>query len=166
MTATDLQRHIRYSNWASRLLMDAMRMLPPGEAERENGISHRSILGTMTHLHFADWIWWTRVGEPIPKPEATLAVLEQDWPPLQERWERFVDTLSDADLSRRPGPFRSIRGYDMNPTVEEIVLHLVNHGTLHRGQVMGMIRQLGVTPPGTDLMHYYITEAQGSGLTV
>ena len=45
-------------------------------------------------------------------------------------------------------------------SVEQIVLHLVNHGTLHRGQVMGMIRQLGIVPPGTDLMHYYMTAMQ------
>jgi uncharacterized damage-inducible protein DinB len=43
-----------------------------------------------------------------------------------------------------------------------VVLHLVNHGTLHRGQVMGMIRQLGIVPPGTDLLHYYMTAMQSS----
>jgi len=156
MSPADLQRHIRYSNWASRVLMDAVRALPPGELERPTGISHTSILGTMTHLHFADWIWYTRVAEPIDKPEATLGVLEHDWPELQQRWERFVDALADADLARTI-PYRSIRGYDGVATVEQIVLHLVNHGTLHRGQVMGMIRQLGIAPPGTDLMHYYMT---------
>lgn len=157
MTAADLQRHIRYSNWASRLLLDAVRQLPPGELERPTGISHGSILGTMAHLHFADWVWWNRVGEPLEKPEGTMAAIERDWPPLQDRWVRFVDGLSDADLSRRIAKFRSIRGYDVEPTYEQIVLHLVNHGTLHRGQVMGMIRQLGIAPPGTDLMHYYMT---------
>lgn len=156
MTPADLQRHIRYSNWASCLLMDAVRALPPGELERPTGISHTSILGTMTHLHFADWIWYTRVAEPIEKPDATPEGLERDWPDLQQRWERFVDALSGADLARAI-PYRSIRGYDGVATVEQIVLHLVNHGTLHRGQVMGMIRQLGIAPPGTDLMHYYMT---------
>jgi len=156
MSPADLQRHIRYSNWASRLLVEAIRTLPPGELERPTGISHHSILGTMTHLHFADWIWYTRVAEPIDQPAATLDVLERDWPGLQQRWQRFVDALSDGDLARTI-PYRSIRGYDGVATVEQIVLHLVNHGTLHRGQVMGMIRQLGITPPGTDLMHYYMT---------
>ena len=65
MTAADLQRHIRYNNWASQLLMDAVRALPASELERPTGISHHSILGTMAHLHFADWIWYTRVVEPM-----------------------------------------------------------------------------------------------------
>ena len=34
MTASDLQRHIRYNNWASQLLMQAIYELPPGELER------------------------------------------------------------------------------------------------------------------------------------
>jgi uncharacterized damage-inducible protein DinB len=156
MTSADLQRHIRYSNWASRVLMDAIRGLPPGELAKPTGISHHSILGTMTHLHFADWIWYTRVAEAIDKPAETLEALERDWPDLQQRWEVFCDGLSEADLAR-PIPYRSIRGYDAVANVEQVVLHLVNHGTLHRGQVMGMIRQLGIVPPGTDLMHYYMT---------
>ena len=162
MTSADLQRHIRYSNWASRLLMDAVRTLPPGELGKPTGISHHSILGTMTHLHFADWIWYTRVAEPIEKPAETLDALEREWPDLQQRWETFCDGLSDADLAR-PIPYRSIRGYDAVANVEQVVLHLVNHGTLHRGQVMGMIRQLGIVPPGTDLMHYYMTAVAGFG---
>jgi uncharacterized damage-inducible protein DinB len=39
--------------------------------------------------------------------------------------------------------------------VEKVVMHLVNHDSLHRGQVMGMIRQLGIAPPPTDLMVYF-----------
>jgi uncharacterized damage-inducible protein DinB len=37
----------------------------------------------------------------------------------------------------------------------QIVLHVVNHATLHRGQVMGMLRQMGTAPPNNDLMNYY-----------
>src|SRR5690348_4265846 len=108
MTAGDLQRHIRYNNWASQLLMKAIRELPTGELEKPTGISHHSILGTMAHLQFADWIWYTRVAEPMPKPLETLEVLEREWPDLQQRWQRFCDGLSDADLAR-PIAYRSIR---------------------------------------------------------
>jgi uncharacterized damage-inducible protein DinB len=162
VTASDLQPHIRYSAWASRRLMDAVRVLPPDELARPTGISHQSILGTMAHLHFADWIWYTRVAEAIDKPATTMEALEREWPELRARWERFVDGLTDADLARVIA-FRSIRGFDAAATVEQIVLHLVNHGTMHRGQVMGMIRQLGIEPPGTDLLLYYMNAA-GYGL--
>ena len=77
----------------------------------------------------------------------------------------FCDNLSDADLSRSIA-YRSIRGYNGVASVEQIVMHLVNHGTLHRGQVMGMIRQLGIAPPGTDLLHYYMTAMPGAPVRI
>jgi uncharacterized damage-inducible protein DinB len=36
--------------------------------------------------------------------------------------------------------------------------HVVNHATLHRGQVVGMIRQLGLQPPAVDLLYYLIAQ--------
>ena len=41
----------------------------------------------------------------------------------------------------------------------QIVMHVVNHGTLHRGQIVGMLRQLGVKPPSTDIVFYYYEQA-------
>jgi uncharacterized damage-inducible protein DinB len=38
-------------------------------------------------------------------------------------------------------------------------MHVVNHATLHRGQIVGMLRQLGVTPPATDIVFYYYEQA-------
>jgi uncharacterized damage-inducible protein DinB len=43
-------------------------------------------------------------------------------------------------------------------------MHVVNHATLHRGQVMGMLRQMGIDPPHTDLMNFY-RELAGKAMT-
>jgi uncharacterized damage-inducible protein DinB len=40
--------------------------------------------------------------------------------------------------------------------------HVVNHSTLHRGQVVGMIRQLGMVPPSTDLLFYVMETRQAA----
>jgi len=45
----------------------------------------------------------------------------------------------------------------------QLVLHVVNHATLHRGQVVGMLRQLGVKPPNTDFF-FYLRELQSQKL--
>ena len=41
----------------------------------------------------------------------------------------------------------------------QIVMHVVNHATLHRGQIVGMLRQLGVKPPTTDIVFHYYGQA-------
>jgi uncharacterized damage-inducible protein DinB len=81
-------------------------------------------------------------------------VLEQDWPAVQQKWEDWAEGLDDAGLARKV----AYKGMDGNPYENEaakLVMHVVNHATLHRGQVMGMLRQVGVKPPATDLLFYY-----------
>ena len=157
MTAAEALRHLRYSGWASRKLLDAARNLNPEDLTRNVGISHQSILGTLCHAHFADRIWYARVvdpQEPLIK-EADLPTLEREWSDLQGKWEAWAERASDADLARVVA-YKSLDGkLSSESVVAEVVLHVVNHATLHRGQAVGMIRQLGIAPPVTDLMMYY-----------
>ncbi len=80
--------------------------------------------------------------------------MDQEWPELQRRWEEWAASLTDADLARVV-PYKAMNGTPYETPVWQIVLHVVNHATLHRGQVMAMLRQLGVAPPPTDLIFYY-----------
>ncbi len=154
MTAAEAQLHIRYTNWASRRLLTAVEGLPPEDRERPTGISHGSILGTLAHVQFADWVWYTRVAGPLERPAGTLEALQRDWLDIQNRWESWAASLTDSDLEREI-EYRRMDGEQVRSPLWQIVLHVVNHGTLHRGQVMGMLRQLGVAPPNTDLIAYY-----------
>ena len=154
MTATDARLHLRYSTWASRKLLEAARQLNPKDLTRAVGVSHGSILGTLGHIQLADWIWYTRVVESIPRPETTLEGVEKAWPEIHRRWEAWADALTDADLARVLD-YKALDGSAYQSPLWQIVLHVVNHATLHRGQVMAMIRQLGIAPPGTDLIYYY-----------
>jgi uncharacterized damage-inducible protein DinB len=156
MTASVAQLHFRYTHWASRRLLDAIANLSPEDLERPNGISHGSILGTLAHVQWADWIWYTRVVGPMEKPGGTLAALQTEWPELQRRWEAWADSASDADL-QRDLTYKLMNGTEITSPIWQIVLHVVNHGTLHRGQVAGMLRQLNIAPPNTDMIGYYRT---------
>ena len=51
-------------------------------------------------------------------------------------------------------PFKLLSGDASSLPLVNQMQHVVNHATLHRGQVVGMIRQLGITPPSTDLLFY------------
>ena len=109
------------------------------------------VSSTLGHIHFADRIWYKRAVEPdlnMP-PMAELSSAEAitvDWPHLQTKWEAWAESLADPDLERivkhkmldgtSGGDARFARGAAS-----------ANHATLHRGQVVGMLRQLGVKPP-------------------
>jgi uncharacterized damage-inducible protein DinB len=158
MTAAEARTHIRYSGWASGRVLDAAKALMPQELTKPMAVSHESIQGTLGHIHAADRIWYKRTVEPgmmmPPVPEmSSLGAITTDWPHLQRQWESWADSLSDADLERIV-IYKTLDGTQWESPVSNVVLHLVNHATLHRGQVVGMLRQLGVKPPVTDLIFY------------
>jgi uncharacterized damage-inducible protein DinB len=159
MTAREVQTHITYSSWASRKLLDAALALSEEDQRRELGVSHKSLRGTLEHIFFADRIWFARTVDPgvitggfadFPAGETLVTA----WPKLMTLWEEWAASLSDNDLLRVVA-YKDLKGNPYTTPVWQIVLHVVNHATLHRGQAMSLLRQLGVAPPPTDLIFYY-----------
>src|SRR4029077_18265560 len=102
MTPAEIRTHLKYSTWASQRLLDAAHKLNPDDLARNVGISHGSILGTLSHLHFVDRLWYSRVvdaNEPVIR-ESDLATIEREWPAIQGKWEAWAEGLQDADLGR------------------------------------------------------------------
>jgi len=152
MTAEEARRHLRYSTWASRRLLDAVLALPAEQRARDLGTSHKGVMETLGHILMADRAWLHRVlgtaAEPSSEP------IEVEWPRIQRGWEEWAASITDADLPRVI-EFKDLRGNPHRSAICDIVMHVVNHGTLHRGQVMAMMRQLGAAPPPTDLIFFY-----------
>jgi uncharacterized damage-inducible protein DinB len=158
MTPEEALLHIRYTGWASRKLLDAARQVPPEVLSKDLSASHSSILGTLAHTFFADSVWYLRAIDPTlpypnPKDVPPLETLDARWRQLLDKWETWAQSLSDEDLDRNVA-YRLMDGTGAESPLNRIVLHVVNHATLHRGQVMALFRQVGVKPPATDLIFY------------
>jgi uncharacterized damage-inducible protein DinB len=159
MTTQEARLHVRYSGWASRKLVEAAAALSPEERTRDLGVSHESLHRTLAHIYFGDSVWYTRTvdqSRPVPNPKElpSMEALRSDWSALQVNWEKWADSLDDSGL-QRIAQYNLLDGSPFETPVWQIVMHVVNHATLHRGQVMAMLRQLGTKPPATDLIYYY-----------
>jgi uncharacterized damage-inducible protein DinB len=155
MTSAEARLHLRYSAWASRKLVEAVGAVPKADFEKPVGVSHSSMLGTLAHILWADWLWFTRVVQQMDKPGQTREALETVWPELQDKWVAWADHAGDPEINRVV-EYKSILDGQMARTPAwQIVMHVVNHATLHRGQVMAMLRQMDIAPPHTDLMNFY-----------
>jgi uncharacterized damage-inducible protein DinB len=155
-----LSSHFDYTRYASMLLVDAARKLTHEELTRDMKVSHISVLGTLTHIYQADRVWLTRFRGSSPPSlakageELTLADLEVQWPALLDEFREYVGSLGEAGAVET-FTFRNLAGKEFTMPRWQALLHVVNHGTLHRGQVMAMLRQLGHVPPSTDLVYFY-----------
>lgn len=83
-----------------------------------------------------------------------LSVLQNDWPPLLERWRNWAAGLDDEAIHKKIN-YKDLAGNDYETPLWQIVYHAVNHGTHHRGQVAGFLRAMGHRPPKLDLLAYY-----------
>ena len=150
--------HLDYTAWATGLLLKAATDLTSEELAAERGVSHGGILDTLRHIYYADRVWLSRLqGENRAfkdSAEPSLEDLQSAWPTLLARFREFVAGMPEDDLAGTLH-YTNIKGDAKSDIRWQILLHVVNHGTLHRGQVMAMIRQLGYTPPPTDLIFYY-----------
>ena len=164
MNLADIKRLIDYTEWANALAFDAATRLSDENLRRDFGISHKSIFGTLLHMAGAEWIWLERWNGRSPrKSEAwSLWTTEScaDLPMLKARWSRVIDErarfLSEVDDERLAAElsFNLLSGDPSSMVLVDQMQHVVNHATMHRGQIVGMIRQLGIEPPATDLLFY------------
>ncbi|HMD48157.1 MAG TPA: DinB family protein [Bryobacteraceae bacterium] len=156
-----LRLQLDYSAWASQRLLDAAAKLSPEELTRDFKTADKCVLDTLVHVYAADRIWLSRVlAEPratfVDPEDRDLTLLQSEWPALQQRWKLWLRDFGDGDEARQIS-YKDLRGNPYTQPVWQIVLHLVNHGTHHRGQVSGFLRAMGQTPPALDLITYYRT---------
>jgi uncharacterized damage-inducible protein DinB len=164
MNVSDIKHLFDYTEWANQLAMDAVAKLPDEDLRRDCGISHRSIFGTLLHMAGAEWIWLERWhGRSPAKAEAwsqwtvetcaDLATLTERWRNVIDERTRFLAGLAEDQLEAEMA-FKLLSGDPSSMSLVHQMQHIVNHSTMHRGQVVGMIRQLGIDPPATDLIFY------------
>jgi len=164
MNLSDIQQLFTYTEWANDLAMEAAAKLPDESLNRDVGISHKSIFGTLVHMAGAEWIWLERWhGRSPAKAEAwslwstescnDLATLQDRWTGLVHQRTQYVSQLDEATLAAELS-FKLLSGDPSSMPLVNQMQHVANHATMHRGQVVGMIRQLGLEPPATDLLFY------------
>ncbi len=170
MNVRDLQTMLDYHYWARNRLVEALEPLTPEQYTRDLGNSFKSIRDTATHLYAAEWIWYQRWhGESPAKllPADTFADLPdlaRAWIDHERKMRAFVDSLSDANVDRIV-EFKLLNGTAGASPLGQMVQHVVNHASYHRGQITTMLRQMGAAPPKMmDMIAYYRavqTEARG-----
>jgi len=149
-----------YNAWANRQLFDAADALPIDLYQRDLKSSHGGIHGTLAHIVWAEHLWLNRwLTQPNPpvaqgKDLRTAADVRARWEAVEAERGRFLSQLSDARLmdTRLVKPST---GGEYAHTFSQMFRHTVDHSSYHRGQVVTMLRQLGVAPPVTGLIFFY-----------
>jgi uncharacterized damage-inducible protein DinB len=139
-------RLLRYDVWANG---ETLASLTEGEVPAK-------ALRWMGHLVGSGELWLARLqGEPptLPVwPDLDLAACARGVGRLAERWPRYLERLTAADLETAVG-YRNSRGEHWTSTVGDILTHVTIHGSYHRAQIAAAVRESGREPAYTDFIH-------------
>ena len=159
MNTNDIRSLYAYNRWANHRVLDACRPVDPAAITRNLGNSFPSIRDTFAHILGAEWVWLERWNHRSPKQFPDLAgltdigAIEKRWEEIERGQQTFLDQLKDDQLSERIA-YTNFKGERFEYSLGQMMQHLANHSTYHRGQVITMLKQLGAKTVSTDLLLY------------
>jgi uncharacterized damage-inducible protein DinB len=160
MTHGDLNTLVEFNYWARDRMLESVSALDAGQYLKPMGNSFSSVRDTVVHIYSAEWIWCSRWHGTSPSARLNasdypdMEAVTSAWRDLEQKIRAFVDRLDDARVSEEID-YRLMDGQACRSPIWQIVQHVVNHGTYHRGQVATLLRQLGARPASTDLIAFH-----------
>ena len=165
MNVRDLQTMIDYHYWARDRVLEALESLSPDQYARDLGSSFKSIRDTAVHVYAAEWAWHERWQGRSPTALlpgdrfADVAALRTAWCNSERAIRGFVDRLGDSDVDRVI-EYKLLSGAAGSSPIGQMVQHVVNHASYHRGQITTLLRQIGAKPAKSMDMIAYFRERQ------
>jgi uncharacterized damage-inducible protein DinB len=158
----EIRKLYEYNRWANHRVLDAVSSIPDDEFLRDLGSSFPSVRDTLVHILAAEWVWvsrWEGVS-PTAMPEgwasSTYDQLRVHWREVEQRQQKFLANGTEDRLDQ-PVAYQTTDGQRFEIPLWQLLRHVVNHSTYHRGQVITMLRQLGAGTVSTDLVLFYRT---------
>lgn len=156
----------QYHNWAFTRLYEYLESVSDTDYCRECGLFFKSIHGTLNHSLLADKIWYGRcVNQPFTVSGLDQELcsdrkqLENEIKNQSAKWNEFLMEI-DADRLGNIIEYKTTEGSEKFLQLSNILSHVVNHGTHHRGQVSAALTQFGYPAPEIDIPFFIAAQNQ------
>lgn len=145
-----------YNIWANERVLNHLKSLPGDIFHKEVELGFKSVAEVIGHIIAADEVWISRINGESP-----VAVISKQFSNVEEASHYFNKLqsqireclLSTNDMERKV-TYKSTLGEEFQNSITEIIQHVVNHGTYHRGNISSILRCLGYSGIQTDYIAY------------
>lgn len=151
------EQYASYNVWANQRMIDIILQLPEEMVQRTIASSFSSIQLTLFHMWNTESIWWQRLKlveiiQPVGNENSSIKEIATGLLIQSKQWQAWVEKSTSAGLEHE-FIYRNSRKEQFKQPVYQMLLHLFNHETYHRGQLVTMLRQLEIsTIPPTDFI--------------
>ena len=147
-----------YNTWANGQLLQVILSLPEEKQNQKLTGSFESLFQTVLHMLSAESIWWQRMKlqERIIIPaetfRGTMKELAEELLRLDRQWQEWV-FASQEHVFGHVFQYKNLKREQFKQPLFQMLLHLFNHNTYHRGQIVTQLRQVGADRiPPTDFI--------------
>ena len=149
-----------YNVWANQLLLHVINQLPEEKQKQEVPSSFKSLYATLLHMFDAESIWWQRmklqerVDIPSESFNGDLKELGNSLLHQNRLWHEWIANANTHQLEH-VFHYHNLKKEQFKQPIYQMLIHVFNHGTYHRGQLVNILRQLGVEKiPRTDFIDW------------
>lgn len=149
-----------YNIWANQLLLDLINQLPEEKQKQEVPSSFSSLYTTVLHMWHAESIWWQRmkllerIHTPFDSFTGDMKELTTNFLNQNRQWHEWIANATEHQLEH-VFQYQNTKREQFKQPIFQMLAHVFNHGTYHRGQLVNMLRQLGVEKiPRTDFIDW------------
>ena len=168
-----IRSHYAYQSWAMANLFKSLQELSPEEYTSVNASGHGSIRDTLAHLIStqAGWFSWFDgskdpaqamqgriTGNDIPTIDAAV----ERWQVVREQTDACIARLAEEDC-RKVWSATAPNGFTLALPLWQMLLHVANHGTHTRAQIVAAIRRTGKNPGVYEFLWFAATQPKLAG---
>lgn len=165
MNLAEIQRLFDYNSWANERVLESLHLIGQDVFASNREASHGSIRGVIAHIAAAEWIWlerWKGLSPATLLPASEFATVEMAALRLRSidrNLLEFTSQLTQADLDGRR-EYKTTEGKPYSNVLNDMLVHVVNHSSYHRGQITTLLRQSGAVPQSTDFILFIRLKGQ------
>lgn len=158
MDKKEIELLYEYDKWADLKMFEKIAALTRDQYIKNLNSSFGGIQGTLVHILSANKIWLNRWMGKEPEPLLVenfpqLEIVKKQWDMYQCEIGNFMWGLTKEKLNT-PLQYEDFKGNDYAQLLYQQMQHKINHSSYHRGQLVMMLRQLGMAVVSTDLINY------------
>jgi len=158
------KQQAQYNLWADKLLLEHVALLSDEQYLADKGLFFNSVHGTLNHLVLGSSAWYSRlVGDVFEfsgldqELYTNRQCLAEELVLCGQRWVCFIDAIS-VEKFNTPITYQTSKGQTICLPAGQLLAHVFNHATHHRGQVSVAFSAEGEPVPKMDLIYYLLEE--------
>ncbi len=141
-----------YNDWANNRVLNII-----AQAENDSIPVPENVYELMSHILGAQEIWMYRLQNRLGGKELFALKPLSELIEINNRstleWKSLIQEHSN-DFSDFALQYKNIEGQAFSNKLHEVIMHVVNHGTYHRGQISRALKAAGIQPVSTDFIVY------------